>query len=200
MVIKVATLHKSTDTKMPWSRRSEWKKRPNKRPNSGVLGLNLALGLLCLRYNICWVKSLYAKFKTTGQNKTTGQRAGRVNTDQMPDLPVSPPPPQQLPPAKYLSAGYRQPSPSAPIAQRVSSGSISEATMLQEWTKSSLCAGQTFLEYHPGLSPLPSEENYDVSTHWGKVAGLPILAICEQKPTAGSVHVPSPSSPRPPAG
>lgn len=134
-------------------------------------------------YCICWVKSLYAKFKTKGRNKTIEQRGERVNTDWLCDLPASAPSPGKPPPAQSLSAWYRQPSLSGPIAQRVGFSGISEIAMLQEWTKSPLCTGQTFLEHHPGLSALPLKGNYDGCISWGKVAGLLILAMCQQKLT-----------------
>ena len=135
---------------------------------------------------ICWVRALCAKFKTKGQNKTLGQRGeGQrgegVNTVWMCDLPVSTPS-SRPPPAKLPCAWHRQPSLSVPKTKRAGFGSISEITMLQEWTKSPLCTGQTFLEHHPGLSPSPSKENSDGLYPGEKLQGF-ILTICQQKLT-----------------
>ena len=141
------------------------------------LGFRFETGTGPFMFNVKlrWVKSLHAKFRTKGQSITRGQRARRVHADPLCDLPVSPHP-QHPPPARSPRAWHRPSSPSAPIAQSAGLGSISEITMLQEQTKSPLCTGQTFLERHPGLSPLPLKENDADSVCWGDVAGLPILA------------------------
>ena len=165
----------------PWSRKIPWRRKwqltsvfmPGKSYRQRSLAGYRPWGCKRIQHNLatkqqhcfCWVRSLYAKFKTKGQNKTLGQRGeGQrgegVNTVWMCDLPVSTPS-SRPPPAKSPCAWHRQPSLSVPMAKRAGFGSISEITMLQEWTKSPLCTGQTFLEHYPGLSPSPSKENSD---------------------------------------